>query len=256
MRSPFGNKDTNDLKRHPFFIWLTKLLVYGRCSYFCLMQHFVHQSEENYLKALFKLENRQLKKVNNIALAKSMDLNPATVLEMVRKMSERGLVTISADKAIQLSDKGRKKALQIVRRHRIWEVFLVDKLGYKWNEVHDLAEQLEHVESEDLVKRLDKFLGSPQVDPHGDPIPDELGRIKKVKTQPLVLAPAKTRLTIRSLANTSDDFLRYLDKLGLSIGSKIEIVDVENFDGSLTLLHEKKRFVVSKEVAENLLTEI
>ncbi|RYE02319.1 MAG: metal-dependent transcriptional regulator [Sphingobacteriales bacterium] len=219
------------------------------------MQHFVHQSEENYLKALYKLEQRQLKKVNNIALAKALELNPATVLEMVRKMNERGLVDIAGDKSIQLSDKGRKKALQIVRRHRIWEVFLVDKLQYKWNEVHDIAEQLEHVEADDLVKRLEQYLGHPTVDPHGDPIPDEQGRIKKLKTQPLTEAPAKARLTIRSLANTSDDFLRYLDKIGLSIGAKLEILEVEDFDGSLTVLFEKKRLTLSKEVASNLLTD-
>ncbi|GAA4340983.1 metal-dependent transcriptional regulator [Flaviaesturariibacter amylovorans] len=219
------------------------------------MLHFAHQSEENYLKALYKLEQRPVKKVNNIALAKTLELNPATVLEMVRKMSERGLLETLGDKTIQLTDNGRKKALQIVRRHRIWEVFLVDKLQYKWNEVHEIAEQLEHVESEDLIKRLEAYLGHPTVDPHGDPIPDEQGRIKKLKTQPLGTAPVKTRLTIRSLANTSDDFLRYLDKIGLSIGAKLEILEIEDFDGSLTVLFEKKRLTLSKEVAENLLTD-
>ncbi|RYZ44919.1 MAG: metal-dependent transcriptional regulator [Sphingobacteriales bacterium] len=218
------------------------------------MQHFVHQSEENYLKALYKLEESQLKKVNNIALAKALGLNPATVLEMVRKMSERKLVDISSDKSIQLSDTGRKKALQIIRKHRIWEVFLVEKLDYKWNEVHDIAEQLEHVEAQDLIKRLEKFLGHPAVDPHGDPIPDEQGRIKRIKTQPLTEAPIKTKLTIRALGNTSDEFLGYLDRIAITIGSKVEVLEVEPFDGSLTILHEKKRLALSKEVAVNLLT--
>src|SRR4051812_8285189 len=111
------------------------------------MQHFVNLSEENYLKTLFKLENRQIKKVNNTALAEALGLNPATVLQMVRKMSEKKLVEVLPDKTIQLTDAGKKRALQIIRRHRIWEVFLVDKLNYKWNEVHDLAEQLEHMGS-------------------------------------------------------------------------------------------------------------
>jgi DtxR family Mn-dependent transcriptional regulator len=133
--------------------------------YFWVMQHFTHLSEENYLKTLFKLENKQEKKVNNVALSKALNLNPATVLEMVRKMSERVLVEVQADKTIQLTEKGKKKALQIIRRHRLWEVFLVDKLNYKWNEVHGLAEQLEHIESDDLVKRLEIFLGFPSVDP-------------------------------------------------------------------------------------------
>src|SRR5215216_7025956 len=106
------------------------------------MQHFIHHSEENYLKTLYKLEDKQVKKVNNIALSMALDLNPATVLEMVRKMAERKLVEVLADKTICLTEKGKKKALQIIRKHRLWEVFLVDKLNYKWNEVHDLAEQL------------------------------------------------------------------------------------------------------------------
>lgn len=110
------------------------------------MQHFAHHSEENYLKTLYKLEVSQVKKVNNIALSKSLDLNPATVLEAVRKLSAKKLVETLPDKTIQLTEKGRKKALSIVRKHRLWEVFLVDKLAYKWNEVHELAEQLEHIE--------------------------------------------------------------------------------------------------------------
>src|SRR4030095_875508 len=171
------------------------------------MQHFAHHSEENYLKTLYKLENRQVKKVNNIALSKALELNPATVLEMVRKMSERKLVEILADKTIKLTDKGTKKALQIIRKHRIWEVFLVDKLNYKWNEVHDLAEQLEHIESNDLVKRIEAFLGYPSFDQHGDTIPDENGKMKEINTQPLADAHIKKKLTITALGDSSDEFL-------------------------------------------------
>ena len=172
------------------------------------MQHFSHFSEENYLKTLYKLESKQVKKVNNIALSKALDLNPATVLEMVRKMSERKLVEVLPDKTIRLTDKGKKKALSIIRKHRLWEVFLVDKLNYKWNEVHDLAEQLEHIESADLIKRLEAFLGHPTIDPHGDPIPDENGKLKKIKTQPLTSAPLKKKLAVIALGNSSDEFLK------------------------------------------------
>src|SRR5690606_8319487 len=153
--------------------------------YFWAMQHFTHHSEENYLKALYKLEDKQKGKVNNIALSKALELNPATVLEMVRKLTAKKLVELQPDKSIRLTDKGRKKALLIIRKYRIWEVFLVEKLNYKWHAVHDLAEQLEHIESVDLVKRLESFLGFPSVAPHGDPIPDENGKIKKIKTKPL-----------------------------------------------------------------------
>lgn len=217
------------------------------------MQHFAHHSEENYLKTLYKLEDKQVKKVNNIALSKALDLNPATVLEMVRKLNNKKLVEILQDKSIQLTDKGKKKALSIIRKHRLWEVFLVDKLNYKWNEVHDLAEQLEHIESDDLIKRLEAFLGHPTVDPHGDPIPDENGKIKKLKTQPLTEASLKKKLTIVALANSSNEFLKYLDKLGLSIGDSAEIIDREEFDGSVTILLKKNSIVLSNEAALNIL---
>lgn len=220
------------------------------------MQHFAHHSEENYLKTLYKLEGSQVKKVNNIALSKSLDLNPATVLEAVRKLSAKKLVETLPDKTIQLTEKGRKKALSIVRKHRLWEVFLVDKLAYKWNEVHELAEQLEHIESDDLIKRLDAFLGYPAVDPHGDPIPDENGKLKKVKTQLLTSAPLKKKLTIVALGNSSDEFLRYLDKIGLTIGETVEIIEVEEFDKSLKVAHKKASVTLSNEAASHLLVGI
>ena len=220
------------------------------------MQHFAHHSEENYLKTLYKLEGSQVKKVNNIALSKSLDLNPATVLEAVRKLSAKKLVETLPDKTIQLTEKGRKKALSIVRKHRLWEVFLVDKLAYKWNEVHELAEQLEHIESDDLIKRLEAFLGHPTVDPHGDPIPDENGKLKKMKTQPLTAAPLKKRVTIIALGNSSDEFLRYLDKIGITIGDTVEVSEIEDFDKSLTVLHKKSSFSLSNEAASFLLVNV
>ena len=220
------------------------------------MQHFAHHSEENYLKTLYKLEDKQIKKVNNIALSKALELNPATVLEAVRKMSEKKLVTVLSDKTIQLTDKGKKKALQIVRRHRLWEVFLVDKLNYKWDEVHHVAEQLEHVEADGLTERLEAFLGNPTVDPHGDPIPDENGKLKKIKTQPLAEAPLNKKLTIVALGNSSDEFLKYLNKMGLSIGDVIQVTEVEAFDKSLTISHKKKPLILSNEVASHLLVNV
>ncbi|HEY9340454.1 MAG TPA: metal-dependent transcriptional regulator [Hanamia sp.] len=220
------------------------------------MQHFAHHSEENYLKTLYKLEDKQKTKVNNIALSKALDLNPATVLEMVRKLNTKRMVEILPDKTIRLTDKGKKKALIVIRKHRIWEVFLVDKLNYKWNEVHNLAEQLEHIESDDLEKRLEAFLGFPSVDPHGDLIPDKDGKIKKIKTQPLTEAPLKKKLTIMALGDSSDEFLKYLNKVGLTIGDTIEISDIEDFDKSVTLIYKKKSIVLSNAAASNLLVNI
>jgi DtxR family Mn-dependent transcriptional regulator len=172
---------------------------------------------------------------------------------MLRKMSERKLVEVLTDKSIQLTEKGKKKALQVIRRHRIWEVFLVEKLSYKWDEVHDMAEQLEHIESNDLINRLEAFLGFPTVDPHGDPIPDEHGKVKKIKTQPLTEIPIKNMVTIAGLGNTSDEFLKYLDKVGLAIGDKIEVTEIESFDNTITIRHKKNFITLSDAVTKNLL---
>lgn len=220
------------------------------------MPHFANHSEENYLKTLYKLEDRQVRKLNNIALSKALDLNPATVLEMVRKLATKKLVEVLPDKSIRLTERGKKKALTIIRKHRLWEVFLVDKLNYKWNEIHDLAEQLEHIDSDDLIKRLEIFLAYPTVDPHGDPIPDENGKLKKIKTQPLTAAPLKKKLTILALSDSSDEYLRYLDKIGMSIGDLVEISEIEEYDKSLTLLHKKSSITLSNEAANNLLVRV
>jgi DtxR family Mn-dependent transcriptional regulator len=235
---------------------VAQILYFGLSLYFWSMQHFPSHSEENYLKTLYRLEDKRIKKVNNIALSKALALNPATVLEMVRKLTEKKFVAVSEDKTIQLTEKGKKKALSIIRKHRLWEVFLVDKLKFKWNEVHDLAEQLEHIVSDELIVRLEKFLGFPSVDPHGDPIPDENGTVKKIKTLPLTEAPMKKKLTFINVANSSNEFLKYLDKSGLTIGDTLEISEIEEFDKSVTIIHKKITISLSNEAANNILVTI
>ncbi len=217
------------------------------------MSHFAHHSEENYLKALFKLSSKQLKKVNNSALAKELDLNPATVLEMVRKLSDRKLVQLLPDKTIQLSEKGKKKALLTIRKHRLWEVFLVEKLNYQWSEVHELAEQLEHIESDDLVNRLDAFLGFPTSDPHGDPIPDKNGKLMQVQSIPLTEVEVGKTYTIQSFAETADSFLDYLSKVNIKPKIRIKVTDKNEYDQSLVVLINKKQLHLSEKVAKNIL---
>lgn len=219
------------------------------------MPHFSNQSEEHYLKALYKLGQADLKKVNNTALAKAMDLNPATVLEMVRKLAEKAYVQLQPDKSLLLTERGKKKALQIVRKHRLWEVFLVQKLSYKWNEVHALAEQLEHVDSEDLVNRLDAFLDHPAFDPHGDPIPDKNGRLKKAASVPLAGATQDKEYRVVSFADTADSFLDYLAAINLAPGVKLKPVNQLAYDGSFTVLVNRKRLQLSEKVARNILVE-
>ena len=217
------------------------------------MAHFTHHSEENYLKTLFKLESRKERKVNNTALAKALNLNPATVLEMVRKLAERKLVQLKPDKSIQLTEKGKNKALLTIRKHRLWEVFLVDKMNYKWNEVHELAEQLEHIESTDLVDRLDTFLGNPAFDPHGDPIPDKKGKIKNNLSVPLSDCITGKNYTVINLIDTSDAFLQFLGKFNILPGIKIKLLEKLDYDNSFSVEVQKKIVQISEKVARNIL---
>ena len=219
------------------------------------MSHFEHYSEENYLKMLYKLGNKDLKKVNNTALSKALELNPATVLEMVRKLKEKKLVVLGSDKSIQLTEKGKKKALLIIRKHRLWEVFLVEKLQFKWNEVHVLAEQLEHIESDEMIDRLEGFLGHPDFDPHGDPIPDKHGKIKINQTTPLASCPAGKTVKVISFAETNDAFLDYLAKLNIKPGIKIKLTDIHEYDQSLSVIIQKKSVQLSEKAARNILVE-
>jgi DtxR family Mn-dependent transcriptional regulator len=219
------------------------------------MAHFTHHSEENYLKTLFKLSSKQIKKVNNIALAKELDLNPATVLEMVRKLVSKKLVKIMPDKTIQLSDTGKKQALIIIRKHRLWEVFLTEKLKYNWNEVHELAEQLEHIQSEDMIDRLETFLGYPEFDPHGDPIPDRKGIIKAKSSIPLSNAIKGKNYIVVSLADTSDSFLEYLGNVNIKPGTKFLLTNHNEYDNSSNVLLQKKVIQLSEKAAKNILIQ-
>jgi DtxR family Mn-dependent transcriptional regulator len=219
------------------------------------MAHFTHHSEENYLKTLFKLNNRKVKKLNNITLAKELELNPATVLEMVRKMVSKKLVKVLKDKTIQLTDKGNKEAVLIIRKHRLWEVFLTEKLQYNWNEVHVLAEQLEHIESEDMVNRLDAFLGYPHFDPHGDPIPDRNGHIKLYSSIPLNTTVKGKTYSVTNLADTSDSFLQYLGKLHIMPGTKFKLIEHNDYDNSSTILVQKNNVQLSEKAAKNILVQ-
>lgn len=219
------------------------------------MAHFVHQIEENYLKELYKLTQKEIKKVNNIALAKAMGLNPATVLEMVRKLADKKLVELQPDKSLLLTEKGRKKALLIIRKHRLWEVFLVSKLQYKWDEVHQLAEQLEHIGNEDMTNRLEEFLGFPAFDPHGDPIPDRQGKLKKNASIPLSSALLKKEYRVLNFADTADSFLTYLTKLAIEPGTQLSVADRLDYDGSLSLVVNKKKVQITEKVASNILVQ-
>ncbi len=219
------------------------------------MPHFTNHSEENYLKTLFALSGKDIKKLNNITLAKALELNPATVLEMVRKLAKKNLVEIKPDKTILLTEKGKKRALTTIRKHRLWEVFLVDKLQYKWNEVHELAEQMEHIESNDLIDRLEAFLGYPAFDPHGDPIPDKKGKLKLNVSIPLSSCEKEKSYKVVGLAETDDHFLQYLEQLNIKPGIKLKLTDQQKYDHSCTISVQKKSIQLSEKVAANILVQ-
>lgn len=211
-------------------------------------------TEENYLKAIYKLEEQTEGPVINSDLAKALSIHSATVTDMLKKMSQKKLITYEKSKGFKLTDKGQKIAISIIRRHRIWEVFLVNNLGFGWDEVHDMAEQLEHIQSEDLVNRLDKYLGHPKADPHGDPIPNVHGEFAKSKAIPLSNFPVGKQGNFSGVIDHSSSFLSYLNKIELALGDPIRIKSIEEYDNSYTLqLKNEKEIVVSSKFVNSIL---
>lgn len=212
-------------------------------------------SEENYLKAIFGLSQVNGSKITPTAIAAALENNPASVIDMLKKLTEKKLINYDKKKGAKLTDKGYKSAVQIVRKHRLWEVFLLDKLGYTWDEVHDIAEQLEHVQQHDLADRLEKFLGYPEYDPHGDPIPDASGQIINAYTTMLYEIEEGKTCTVAAVRDTSTDFLQYLHKLNISIGTKLKVVEKISYDDSVIIQAGKNNMTVSRKFAENILVK-
>ncbi len=214
------------------------------------------RSEENYLKIIFHLERENDKEVSTNAIAETMETKPSSATDMVQKLADKGLLSYKKYKGARLSEEGRNAAVQIVRKHRLWEVFLVEKLNFHWDEVHHIAEQLEHVQSDELVNRLDKYLDFPDYDPHGDPIPDKNGNIKSADKRLLSELDKGNQGVLVGVRETSAQFLQFLDKRNIAIGSKIKVLGREFFDGSMVIQVKKEQFFISKKIAENLYIQI
>ena len=211
-------------------------------------------TEENYLKAIYKLQEQTAERVNNSDLAKALAIHSATVTDMLKKMSQKKLILYEKSKGFKLTEKGRKIAVNILRKHRLWEVFLVNNLGFRWDEVHEMAEELEHIKSEDLIRRLDNFLGHPKADPHGDPIPNEKGEFMKSEAILLSKLKAGSKARFVGITDHSTAFLSYLDKIGLALGDTIKVRSIEEFDQSYILqLKSKKEQIVSSRVTNGIL---
>lgn len=210
-------------------------------------------TEENYLKAIYHLSNNGSNAVSTNAISDILSTKPASVSDMLKKLSQKKVISYIKYQGVNMTEEGRLLALRIIRKHRLWEVFLVKHLGFNWDQVHDVAEELEHINSSLLIKRLDEFLGFPKFDPHGDPIPSEDGEMSPLFTVSLDTLDAGVVAVVTSLNETSGEFLRHLDKLGINLGVKVKIMDVSTFDKSIELqLSSDKNVMISNEVAKNI----
>ncbi len=212
-------------------------------------------SEENYLKAIYKIGKPNFtEKISPTAIAEELNNNPASVVDMIKKLVDKKLISYEKTKGVKFTDKGKKAALLIVRKHRLWEVFLLEKLAYSWEEIHDIAEQLEHIHHPDLADRLDKFLGFPQFDPHGDPIPKSNGEIPVTSNTTLEEIEPGKKCQVVGVKDTSTPFLQYLKQLNVGIGTKISIIEKIAYDGSLIIkIGTEGNTTVSKKFSENIL---
>ncbi len=209
-------------------------------------------SEENYLKAIFHLQKKYSEGVSTNALAEQMETKASSVTDMVKKLSDKELVKYKKYQGVKLSEKGKKTAVEVIRKHRLWEVFLVEKLNFSWDEVHDIAEQLEHIKSAKLTDELDNFLGHPKRDPHGDPIPDAEGNFRIANNLLLAdLEKGQSGVCV-GVRDSSSEFLRYLDKNNIALGKQIEIVYKEEYDQSMLVKVEEKELRISQTVSNNL----
>jgi DtxR family Mn-dependent transcriptional regulator len=204
-------------------------------------------SEENHLKALFILSRRPSagERINTNRLAQYLENRAASVTDMMKRLAERGLVDYRPYKGIALTEEGVKQAASIIRKHRLWETFLVEKLGFSWGEVHDIAEQLEHINSQKLIDRIDALLGYPERDPHGDPIPRSDGSMPEQAYQPLSEVPVGRRVRVARVIDDSPSFLEYLGELGLSLGQEIHVKNRLSFDGSTVIQYNRREATVS-----------
>jgi DtxR family Mn-dependent transcriptional regulator len=213
-------------------------------------------SEENYLKSIYHLTASLDSEVSTNAIAEMMETKASSVTDMLKKLAEKDLVNYKKYQGVSLTENGKHSAKMIVRKHRLWEVFLVEKLDFSWDEVHDIAEQLEHIKSEKLINKLDDFLGNPTEDPHGDPIPDAQGRIIAIEKQLLSELQDNQSGICVGVKDNSSDFLKYLDKQQIGLGTKIEVITKETFDLSLKIKVKENEFVISNKIASNLFVKV
>ncbi|SFV34069.1 metal-dependent transcriptional regulator [Thermoflavifilum thermophilum] len=209
-------------------------------------------AEENYIKAIYKLESQHTKATTN-GLAAMLETSPAAVTDMANRLQKKKLISYEKYYGLKLTPSGKKHAMHIIRRHRLWECFLVEKLGFGWDEVHHLAEELEHIRDERLIERLAHFLQYPSFDPHGDPIPDAAGTLKTAPHIPLSHAPVQQPLKVSGVADQSAALLRFLQQKGIAPGTRLRVLHIYEYDGSVEIkLLKQSSFTLSQQVANNI----
>ncbi|NLR57022.1 metal-dependent transcriptional regulator [Chitinophaga polysaccharea] len=210
-------------------------------------------AEENYVKSIYKLQEGDAVVTTN-ALAYELETKPASVTDMAKKLKEKKLIDYEKYKGITLSSEGRRVALQIIRRHRLWECFLVDKLAFSWEEIHELAEELEHVRSEKLISRLSDYLGNPVIDPHGDPIPDAHGKMAKPRPQTSLDQANARRLVVTAVTDQSTALLAFLNAKNIKLGTQLEVIAHYEYDNSIEIkLKQHPAITISEQVARNIM---
>lgn len=213
----------------------------------------ITQTEENYLKAVYKLAGKDKKSVGTNALSAQMKTTAASVTDMIKRLSEKEYLNYEKYKGVSLTSVGNKHATQLIRKHRLWEVFLVDKLNFKWDQVHDIAEQLEHIQSDNLIERLDAFLGSPRFDPHGDPIPNAQGKFMLRNQSPLTELSVGSEVILIGVREHDTPFLEYLNSLNIGLGVEIKILEKISFDNSLKIrIANSSETIISEKVGQDL----
>ena len=209
-------------------------------------------SEENYLKEIYNLEEYFNTEINTNLIAEKINAKASSVTDMLKKLAQKDLLIYQKYKGVKLNVNGKKKALSVIRKHRLWETFLVEKLDFNWDEIHEIAEELEHIQSEKLTNHLDAFLNFPVVDPHGHPIPNKNGEFTKMETSCLSNLDVNQEGILVGVKNSSDTFLRFLSNKNITIGCKIKVVHKEEFDNSLSINIGNSQFNISENVANNL----
>jgi DtxR family Mn-dependent transcriptional regulator len=214
-------------------------------------------TEENYLKAIFKIEEREAGPAGTNHIAEEMRTSAASASDMIRKLSEKKLLEYEKYKGVQLSEKGRELATWLIRKHRLWESFLVEKLDFNWDEIHEIAEELEHIRSAKLIRQLDAFLGYPKYDPHGDPIPNEEGVFHRRKQIRLFeMSPGSVGIVV-GVSEDNRSFLQFLDQQGLALGARVTLLEIYDFDESVKVqIDGKDNQILSKKVSKNIYVQM